>query len=321
VARGTLDEILWKLIEKKFQDLGEFVEGKEKMKMVVENVFHSEKELHAMFNAGEDDEDDAACFDDETGFDKELMFDDLAEDIAKLGEEECAMLRIDSDDDEEGGTSEGKIRHGSRDTGKVAAVELQGEEGRGKSEADAIELLDDDDDDDDEEVRQMETKANAESSESSGATAGNITVASSQKSTQNVFAQAASGQVNFSMGYRMYKLRIVSPTLGVKLGLHQGRPLVVRITSERTGKPDIGDILIGINGWPLPLTQDIETIIERLRVSLRRLPAEITFAEYPLIRKSLLALQEGQARAALRESQNRAAAENVIEINDDDDDD
>jgi SNF2 family DNA or RNA helicase len=38
VAKGTLDELLWKHIENKFRDLGEFVEGKEKLKLLVHKV-------------------------------------------------------------------------------------------------------------------------------------------------------------------------------------------------------------------------------------------------------------------------------------------
>eukprot|EP00957_Ditylum_brightwellii_P208032 15355580-Ditylum_brightwellii.AAC.1 len=38
-TRDTLDEILWRLIEKKFRALGEFVEGKEKQKIVVHKTY------------------------------------------------------------------------------------------------------------------------------------------------------------------------------------------------------------------------------------------------------------------------------------------
>ena len=41
--------MLWKLIEKKFRDLGEFVEGKEKQKMIVDRTYESAKELFSMF--------------------------------------------------------------------------------------------------------------------------------------------------------------------------------------------------------------------------------------------------------------------------------
>jgi hypothetical protein len=232
------------------------------------------------------------------------MFHDLVEDIAKLGEEECAMLRLDSDDDDDGLTSEGKIRVGSQDERKVAAVESQGDAGHGKSEADAIELLDDDEDDG--EVTVMETKPPAKPSDS-------ISVPAARQSNP-----PPASQVEFNAGFRLYKLRLLSPKLGVELRMHRGRPFVSR--GESLGKPGVGDIIVGINGWPLGLTEDMPGVVERLRAALKRVPSEITFAECPQLREGFLAAQEAQARALL-ESQNRAAAENVIEIDDDDDDD
>ena len=59
VASGTLDDLLWRLLEKKFRDLGEFVEGMEKQKIVVHKTYHGTKELDAMFGvAAPDDEED-----------------------------------------------------------------------------------------------------------------------------------------------------------------------------------------------------------------------------------------------------------------------
>ena len=49
VATGTLDDLLWKLLEKKFRDLGEFVEGLEKQKIVVHKTFHGIKDVDAIF--------------------------------------------------------------------------------------------------------------------------------------------------------------------------------------------------------------------------------------------------------------------------------
>ena len=59
VASGTLDDPLWRLLEKKFRDLGEFVEGMEKQKIVVHKTYHGTKELDAMFGvAAPGDEED-----------------------------------------------------------------------------------------------------------------------------------------------------------------------------------------------------------------------------------------------------------------------
>ena len=43
IGKGTLDEVLWKLIEKKFRDLGEFVEGKENMGIALEREMEDDE--------------------------------------------------------------------------------------------------------------------------------------------------------------------------------------------------------------------------------------------------------------------------------------
>ena len=48
VALGTIDDLLWKLLETKFRDLGEFVEGKEKQKLVVHRTYHGVKDLYSV---------------------------------------------------------------------------------------------------------------------------------------------------------------------------------------------------------------------------------------------------------------------------------
>jgi SNF2 family DNA or RNA helicase len=50
VAKGTLGEILWKHIEKKFRDLGEFVEGKEKLELVVHKRYVGSSSLMKSIN-------------------------------------------------------------------------------------------------------------------------------------------------------------------------------------------------------------------------------------------------------------------------------
>ena len=93
--------ILWKLIEKKFQDLGEFVEGKEKLKMVVHKVYKNTKELTSMFEAdlGSFEDDDAEDFPEDMN---EFIFgEDLEQDILSLGEEEKKMVKEDEGEDDE----------------------------------------------------------------------------------------------------------------------------------------------------------------------------------------------------------------------------
>lgn len=314
VARGTLDEILWKLIEKKFQDLGEFVEGKEKLKLVVENVYESEKELHGMFATADDAEDDDAEFGpDDTGIGNEISFDDFADDIALLGQEECAMLQFDSDDDDEG---ESAVPRADRKAAAVTAAEAKAS--CGQSENDAIVLIDDDDDEEEEGGNESSTCGHA----GTASTAEGGPAAPSASSTERV------GSI--IPDCRLYKLRVESPSLGVELALYHGRPVVVRITGARleregssgTSKPALGDILVGVNGWPLPLVPRIEDIVRFVRSALARVPMELTCAECPSLRDRMLAARQAALleEERLRSMAPQAGPDGVIEIDDEDDD-
>lgn len=285
--------------------------------MVVEKVYESEKELHTMFETLDDMEDDAGSFDDETGIDNELTFDDFADDIAKLGQEECEMLRIENDDDED---ADGAAPNTSSDDRKVAAIEIRADDGLGRTEDDAIVL-----DDDEEEATQNVPPQPSEM------------VANPEETLAAAAATAAASNGNPLMpetlqDCRLYKIRIASLSLGVELSLYKGRAVVVRITKdrlERLGvdcKPALGDILVAINGWPLPRTNNIEAVVNLIRSSLLRPPTELTFAEYPAFKLEFYTARQNYARkqaerqAQLQAERNRAAAENVIELIDDEDD-
>ena len=117
VARETLDDVLWKLIEKKFRDLGEFVEGQEKLKLVIDKEYRGAKELQsALFHVEDDGSDDEDGPTDTTNVDRELEFDaDLVHDIEEMGEEEERMLRLSEDPDDERqrvvGVQDGVVDH------------------------------------------------------------------------------------------------------------------------------------------------------------------------------------------------------------------
>jgi hypothetical protein len=101
IARGTLDEILWKLIEKKFRDLGEFVEGRENMDIALERELEVEEEdaeiLKSDANVGtgkrKPQNDVGDLFD--------LEDAGIKEEINDLVHEEEDMLKMKSDDEDE----------------------------------------------------------------------------------------------------------------------------------------------------------------------------------------------------------------------------
>ncbi len=95
IARGTLDEVLWILLKRKFRSLGEFVEGKEMMDIVVHKSFNNEFDAVDR-NVEKDD-----------GSDSEIENEDLADedriqhDLEELAmEEELAAKGLGGDDDE-----------------------------------------------------------------------------------------------------------------------------------------------------------------------------------------------------------------------------
>eukprot|EP00536_Pseudo-nitzschia_multiseries_P004451 jgi/Psemu1/188151/e_gw1.74.89.1 len=104
VATGTLDVLLWDLLEKKFQDLGEFVEGKEKMKIVVQKTFKSTKELESIFMRSDDYEieDETKSVENENpveGDDLITLENDLQDDICQLAQDEMIMMSQGDDED------------------------------------------------------------------------------------------------------------------------------------------------------------------------------------------------------------------------------
>jgi len=100
IAKDTLDEVLFLLIQKKFRDLGEFVEGKEKMNLVISRTYHSENDAVKSLCVTSTDEKDF-----ENGEVVDDVFESLAneavfqKDVLKLAMEEEAEMKIEDDDE------------------------------------------------------------------------------------------------------------------------------------------------------------------------------------------------------------------------------
>jgi hypothetical protein len=104
IARGSLDEILWKLIEKKFRDLGEFVEGQENMDIALERELEADENeiVSKQFESSESKkrkaEEDISDL-----FDLEDVGGSIKEEINDLVHEEEDMLKMknENEDDEQ----------------------------------------------------------------------------------------------------------------------------------------------------------------------------------------------------------------------------
>ena len=247
VAKGTIDDVLWKLIENKFRALGEFVEGKEKQKIVVSKTFEKIAELHAMFSTLDEDEEDDLAFvgDDDIQFDSSIF-----DDIERLGQEEQLMLKVkDEDGDGDAADSDGSPAVDDGDRKPSAVVD------NGQTENDAIVIVDDDDD----------------TPSVDGHTA---SAAKADEST--LFSDA-----------RMYTISCSKAQLGLCIVCRDGRVIVSGPTEDRAkdhgpeSRPRRGDILAAVRGRSVPLVHQLSDISPYLKHALQNPPTELTFIESP----------------------------------------
>lgn len=141
-----MDELLFLLLQKKFRDLGEFVEGKEKMNIVINRSYRDEKQaIKAICMPeslkGDSDIDEEVDLIDKSVEDtlKNLANEDaLRHDIEELAFEEQATMKIDSDDEEGFSERIASLKNLSNNAPQNEA---------GSSQQHAICLSDDEDDD------------------------------------------------------------------------------------------------------------------------------------------------------------------------------
>jgi hypothetical protein len=266
VAEGTLDVLLWDLLEKKFRDLGEFVEGKEKMKIVVHRTYDSIKDLQSIFsNVGDEDSDN-----DSTAKEKEdnnedgegliKLEADLEEDITQLAQEEMGMIA----------QAEGDEEDGSEPLANGGMPSQQPREKPGQSMEDAICLSDDDDPVED--VKDL-PKANKR-----------MEVGVLDTETPSTQATSSNGpNLSFDFSKPFRKCRLFTQTFegssfGVQLTDHNGR-LVVWQNTRGSKKPSQGDILVSVNGCVFPHGWTMSRAAPALKAVLAEGPVELTFIE------------------------------------------
>jgi hypothetical protein len=348
VAKGTVDDVLWRLIEKKFQDLGEFVEGKEKLKMVVDHTYTNHKDLFSIFQAPvleNDDEDD----DDEDDADlKELLNNsDIEHDIEALGEEEQRMLRAVDAEDEEGENQASTSNKGGDQKTEALVIDdddddennnnVDGCEGR--SEEAAITLSDDEED------AKLPAKIlpalHVEERKPGGTDVeknDQITSAPNLESPEILLSQKFTA-------CRMYQMFFRGPSLGLEIVFFHGRVVIAKVSDDHMsrpyGKPSTGDVIVAVNGHPLAMATNLAPAREAIREGLQYPPVLITFAEDPMVQKffenrlvnpgapppswSNNSQEEDQVSAKEGPYQNVKAppppAEDIIELSDSDDED
>jgi len=308
VATGTLDVLLWDLLEKKFQDLGEFVEGKEKMKIVVQKTFKSVEELQSIFIRPGDDDFDEDVRHTETdpaaeGDDLIKLETDLQDDIVQLAHEE--MVMISQGDDEDGIESKLKGKHG------IEVNPAQPKTGLGQTEDEAICLSDDEDDP----LTHCDKSTKAESEGNSS-------------------AEGSGGDNNFDFRKtrvlqkcRFYRQYFEGSTYGIQL-LYVYHRLAVANNRFGKMKPALGDVLVAVNGHRLPLGCPLDHVCRSMKQLIRKNTVELMFVEdESFVRQFLPAILETRKTFEASKNQNTnkkprnapsTKSEDVIEILDDD---
>jgi hypothetical protein len=258
---------------------GEFVEGKEKLKLIVDKVYKSAKELQSsLFEMSriEDSDDDDGTYD--ADFDQELQLDvDLCHDIEELGEAEQKMLQqADPDaDDIDGEPALTMLEY------KLPAKENPQENSVGRSEDDAIALSDDD-----------EEPTENEKPISNFASASFKAAEPKQALTRDqslVDRNAGTNDSNDILsGGRLYRIIFGETTLGLDVTLYEGRIVVAKVSVERLArlgehsKPAVGDILAAIAGHSLGLIANLSATLQYLKQALQSPPpVELMFIEAP----------------------------------------
>ncbi|GAX25243.1 SWI/SNF-related matrix-associated actin-dependent regulator of chromatin subfamily A-like protein 1 [Fistulifera solaris] len=230
VARGTIDDILWRLIEKKFTDLGEFVEGKENHKLVVDKTYHTVKELHDHFQGLDVGQDEDLLYDAESGEDFLQLDSDLVHDIEMLGDEEQRMLQVSADDDEVAPDSETIFKDLNEEFCNAKPAPLNADslpkssptkEHSGQTEDDAIALSDDEEED--------------------------KKVAATEVDKSSASPSAIDSRYSFcGETCRAYRIILKGPSLGLTIENYKGRIVVSKVSpGAELSKPSVVNCSMG----------------------------------------------------------------------------
>jgi hypothetical protein len=251
------------MLEGKFQDLGEFVEGKEKQQLTVHRVYRGINDLHTMFSRVDvDDSDDDAkgSGKEDSDSDELLQLDvDLEKDIAELAKEE--LMEVTEEVDEDENEADSKPEAECVESTSPAQAEAAQEEVHGRCEEEAIMLSDDEA----EAVDPKKLKAVPPMPESS-------------KDTR-LPPLAKFNRFGLLPNCKLYKLLFDGPSYGIQLRVFTGRLIVLRKIHQEATKPSVGDILVALNGQKIPAVHNLGHMLPYLKTALRNPPVELTFAE------------------------------------------
>ena len=306
VAKGTLDELLWKLLENKFEALGEFVDGKEKLKMVVSKTYHSTHELLKTVTvenlADFEGRDPFSDINSECSLvDIDEIGSDIEHEIEELGLTEQKLL--DEEAENEGSDPESQTESGSKPAAKQSKNDTLG-----RTEDEAICLSDDDNDVEVVPVGQAATQWEESST-------GDVAAPSEEVDARRL----PLFDLNRTFPrLRHYTLLFGGANYGIQFSLTAGRLVVSGRDEGRErefgpqAKPHVGDVLVAVNDQLIPIVPEMRSVLNVLSDAKAKGPTELVFAEDSEIASYVKERFESEAvasavKAAQQSFQNNAA--------------
>lgn len=231
IAKETLDEILWKLIDQKFREIGEFVDGKENMGIALERELE-DGEDEAILRL--DDNDEITKKRKSQDICSEELLDpgdlELKKEIEELCHEEEDMFNLNNaDDDDELDVDEKTTQDSSESITTSGGTTAPTKTTPSKE---VIDISDEDEDEDEgltiSQIRKLRLESGAMGSPSIGP------------------------QVQFK-NLRLYSVNYPGPSYGLNMVQCHGRVIIKSHNpSNNLNLPRIGAILVGVNGVLLP---------------------------------------------------------------------
>ena len=302
--------VLWKQVEKKFRQLGEFVEGKENLDMVVHQTFDCGLKAIAIDDGDDDEEEEEEeeeQEDDDIGGEdgpkkkrlkrqRTSSFGDLADedsiqhDIEELAKEEEAMLNIglDEDDDNNGDAPAGSNKNAAKSSG--------GTRGEGRSAAPekkktAVICLDDSDDEADA-LRKKSSSDNTSGGngeKSDGATSASPSATTIPNQSVPTLADSITAIVK-SGDYKngkidrrarfgnleLYSVVYTGSAYGLSIVPFAGRAVVKssanvsNLSPEQNEKPACGDIIVKVGHAFAPFEYPINGVLAHMRGAIQK---------------------------------------------------
>ena len=303
-----LSTVLWKLVEKKFRSLGEFVEGKENLDIVVHQTFDCGLKAIAIDDGTDDDDDEEEDDGNEDGVDgpkkkrlkrqRTSSFGDLADedsiqhDIEELAKEEEAMLNIglDDDDDNNGDAPAGSNNNATKSSGGNTRGDGRNNTAPEKKKT-AVICLDDSDDEAEASKKKSSTdntsdgtveKRDEASFPSSSATAiANQSVPTIADSITAIIKAGdyKNGKIDGSARFgnlELYTVIYTGSTYGLSIVDFAGRTVVKSsanvpdLSPEQNERPACGDIIVKVGSSFAPFNYPMKGVLDHMRALMKR---------------------------------------------------